>query len=206
MDPDYFYKISVIVLLSILTCIRLYFKIKTSSLFDNFRKGRDGIGHLIFRGVTGSILILGLIFYLTNQEPAGEIKFLEKLRLLGLPIAAAGLFLITSSHIALGRNFSTAVKTSGSRELITSGIYRHIRHPMYTGYLLYFTALFLITANYIVGISGIAVIVSLMTVRLKEEEAFLYSRFGAAYQAYRNRTGRFFPIIRNCPGKVIDRK
>ncbi|MFP4442956.1 MAG: isoprenylcysteine carboxylmethyltransferase family protein [Spirochaetia bacterium] len=203
MGADYFYKISVIIFLSTLTGIRLYFKIKTSAMFDNLKKGRDGIGHLIFRGITGSVLIFGLILFLTKSEPAGVIPFCIQLRFFGLPAAAAGLLLITFSHIALGRNFSTAVKTGRSRKLITRGVYRYIRHPMYTGYLLYFTALFLLTANYIIGISGIAVIVSLMTVRLKEEEAILFSRFGAAYQDYSSRTGRFVPLIKV---KVIDRK
>ncbi len=55
-----------------------------------------------------------------------------------------------------------------------------------------------------IGLLGMSIILLLMTLRLKKEEALLLRTFGAEYEAYMQQTGRFLPLIRR-PIKLLYR-
>jgi protein-S-isoprenylcysteine O-methyltransferase Ste14 len=81
-----------------------------------------------------------------------------------------------------------------TQRLITSGPYSQIRHPSYTSYILCFVGLFLmqpsvVTSFLFIGVWGYYAISI-------TEEACLLDHFGAAYEDYMKRTGRFFPRLR----------
>jgi|GEM_PF-4141654 len=67
---------------------------------------------------------------------------------------------------------------------------------MYSAYLLLFLSAFFVTRNWIIGLSGTAVILFLMTVRLRLEEALVIGRFGQEYLRYRALTPMFMPRLR----------
>ena len=64
---------------------------------------------------------------------------------------------------------------------------------MYVAYFLFFLGAFLLSRNWIIGFTSTAIILSLMTIRLKNEEKQLISAFGDDYLKYMAETGRFFP-------------
>ncbi len=66
---------------------------------------------------------------------------------------------------------------------------------MYAAYLLLFLGAFLLSANWVIGAGGAGVILTLMTVRLAEEERRLEERFGDAWISYRAATGAFLPRL-----------
>jgi protein-S-isoprenylcysteine O-methyltransferase Ste14 len=69
---------------------------------------------------------------------------------------------------------------------------------MYVVYLLFFLSVFLVSGGWLTGTAGCFIIASLMTIRLKKEEAILLKTFGDQYTEYAARTPRFF--IKVFPG------
>jgi len=95
----------------------------------------------------------------------------------------------------LGRNFTVNVAIIEGHELITSGPYRLVRHPSYTGLLLLFTGLG-IHSNQVVGLVVLPVLVLLAVMnRICVEEVMLAREFGSEYDRYRNRTKLLFPWL-----------
>lgn len=77
--------------------------------------------------------------------------------------------------------------------LVTDGVYRHIRHPMYAAILLFSLAQGLLLANWLAGWSALTTFALLCVIRVPREERMLERRFGEAWVAYRARTGRLLP-------------
>jgi len=92
----------------------------------------------------------------------------------------------------LGRRFSGLVAIQPGHELVTDGIYAVIRHPSYLGLLV--NALgWALAFRSIVGVLLTASMLVPLVPRMRSEEALLRARFGAEYEAYRQRTWRLIP-------------
>jgi protein-S-isoprenylcysteine O-methyltransferase Ste14 len=99
-----------------------------------------------------------------------------------------------SGRIDAGRNDPTLFSFEHTTRLITSGIYRYIRHPMYASllYLAWGIALKNPTAVILVA-SLVTTVLLYLTVRVEERENLAY--FGEEYAAYMKRTRRFIPLV-----------
>jgi protein-S-isoprenylcysteine O-methyltransferase Ste14 len=94
----------------------------------------------------------------------------------------------------LGNNVTPTVSIREQHRLVTSGPYRYIRHPLYTFGYLAFTGLSLAAANWFI-FAMLTLACTALVERTKQEEAKLLERFGAEYEAYRQRTGRYLPRV-----------
>ena len=117
------------------------------------------------------------------------------LRVVGVVLGFSAVVMLGVVHYFLGENFSISARLKSNHRLITRGPYRYVRHPMYLTFMVLFLAAFLMTRNWMMGVSGILILLSLMTIRLKREEAFLIDYFGEDYKKYMERTGKFFPKV-----------
>ncbi len=114
------------------------------------------------------------------------------LRWVGAGLGFASLPLLAWTHQTLGRAWSTNLELQEQHELITSGPYCWVRHPMYTTVLAFFVGGALVTANGVIMVpAGAAVWVILG--RLGDEEAMMIAQFGDEYRAYMARTGGLLP-------------
>lgn len=114
----------------------------------------------------------------------------------GAAIFAAGLWLLWRAHAALGRYWSHSLELRQGHELVTDGIYRHIRHPMYAFGWLLGIAQALLLPNWIAGPSGLVSFALLYFGRAPREEQMMLDRFGDEYRAYMDRTGSVIPRLR----------
>ncbi len=112
---------------------------------------------------------------------------------LGAPVGFAGIAGLIDVHRALGRNFSGTLHLRDDHELIVSGPYRYVRHPMYTAFYLILTGFALLTENWLLGGGMILGLTFVMLSRVKHEEQVMLERFGGRYAEYMSRTGRFLP-------------
>jgi protein-S-isoprenylcysteine O-methyltransferase Ste14 len=112
----------------------------------------------------------------------------------GLALAAAGAMLACWSRHILGRNWSSVVQLKQDHELIESGPYRYIRHPIYTGLLLAFLGTALKVGDWR-GLLAVAIVLASFWRKLGVEERWLSEEFGAAYAAYRRRTKALVPGV-----------
>ncbi|MEZ5988881.1 MAG: protein-S-isoprenylcysteine O-methyltransferase [Planctomycetota bacterium] len=113
----------------------------------------------------------------------------------GLVTVVAGLWLLYETHAALGTNWSITLEVHEEHALVTHGVYARLRHPMYLALLLYALGLALMVPNWVAGPSYLVAVVLLVCLRLGPEERMMREEFGAAYEAYVERTKRLLPGI-----------
>lgn len=112
---------------------------------------------------------------------------------LGTLSFVAGLWLLHRSHADLSTNWSNTLELRQDHRLVTDGVYRRLRHPMYTALLLYAVAQALVLPNWIAGPSALFAFSVLVALRLRREERMMADAFGPAYAAYAARTKRLVP-------------
>jgi len=113
----------------------------------------------------------------------------------GVVCLAVGLWLFARSHADLGTNWSISLEVREKHQLVTQGIYRSLRHPMYSALLLYSLGQALVVPNWIVGPSYGVAMVLLFAFRIGPEERMMVEEFGEDYEAYRGRTKRLVPGV-----------
>ena len=114
---------------------------------------------------------------------------------LGAATMALGLWIFHQSHVDLGTNWSITLEVREQHRLITNGVYRRVRHPMYFALILYSVGQAVATPNWIAGPSYLAAIGLLFALRVGPEERMMREEFGADYEAYSARTKRLIPGV-----------
>ncbi len=120
----------------------------------------------------------------------------DGLRWAGLGLALAGFGLLQWAQNELGRHWSDAARLQADHQLVTTGPYRWLRHPIYSAFLLILSAPLLLSANWLVGGLWIGMTCVDVTSRIRTEEALLLARYGEVYRSYCRRTGRILPRLR----------
>jgi protein-S-isoprenylcysteine O-methyltransferase Ste14 len=116
----------------------------------------------------------------------------EALRWAAAAIGVACLALSIECWLRMGKNWRMAVTPDQSTELVTSGLYGYIRHPIYAlSIALMVCTVFVAPTVPVLAMA--AVHVALMLAKAGNEERFLAERHGQAYRDYCSRTGRFLP-------------
>lgn len=116
-------------------------------------------------------------------------------RVAGFIAAALGGVLLAASHHALAANWSPFVEDPGAGTLVTDGIYRYVRHPMYASFLVYNAGMWLLSSNWMAGAPALLTFVWLYLRRVDREERMMLGLFGEEYRAYAARTGRVIPGV-----------
>jgi protein-S-isoprenylcysteine O-methyltransferase Ste14 len=112
----------------------------------------------------------------------------------GLAVLVVGGTLRIAAVFVLGRRFTGIVAIQEGHTLQTTGLYRYIRHPSYTGMLLYIVGYVLVFRCWL-GLLLVAGTLLILLARMKAEEALLESEFGEEYASYRRRTWRLAPWV-----------
>ena len=113
----------------------------------------------------------------------------------GAMLMTLAIWLFWRSHADLGRNWSPSLQLREGHELVTEGVYRYVRHPMYASEWLWSIAQALLLQNWVAGWAGLALFTPLYVLRVPREEQMMLDRFGAEYRSYMNRTGRIVPQL-----------
>ena len=113
----------------------------------------------------------------------------------GIACLAGGLWLFHRSHADLGTNWSVTLEVREEHRLITSGVYRRVRHPMYTALLLYSVGQALVIPNWVAGPSYLIPFGILFAFRVGAEEKMMLDEFGDQYAQYMSRTKRLVPGV-----------
>lgn len=137
------------------------------------------------------------IAYVINPDRLAwtSLSFPTWLRWAGVGIAVAGFALLQWSHNTLGNNWSDTPRMIKEQTLVTSGPYRWIRHPIYSAFLFILGATLLIAANWLIGLTWLAMTALEITSRIGFEESLMLEYFGEQYREYMKKTGRFVPRL-----------
>jgi|GEM_PF-269819 len=170
-----------------------------TAVFINFMLAREGHAvHSRRRSAvaTGSMLAFfaGVYLFIRFRVGAFEIPAIHyPAAILGLVLLLLGTAVNLMGRFALGRNWGNQVVIYEDHKLVTVGVYRIVRHPLYAGLIWMFTGASLVFQNWAALAATIFIFLPAMFYRAKLEEKFLAAQF-PGYAEYRNRAGMFFPI------------
>jgi protein-S-isoprenylcysteine O-methyltransferase Ste14 len=139
--------------------------------------------------------ILPAFYVLTNRPAFANYSFQPALAWFGTAVLAGALYLFYRAHHDLGRNWSVTLAVREQHTLVTTGIYRRLRHPMYSAFFLAAVAQALLLPNWIAGPAAFVGFGTLFFGRLWREERMMIETFGDEYRRYMARTSRIIPGI-----------
>jgi protein-S-isoprenylcysteine O-methyltransferase Ste14 len=148
---------------------------------------------LLFSGVSVGYLGLPLLYIFTPWLAFADYTVPTWIGVTGIVLLVAGNWLFWKSHRDLGSNWSPGLDLREGHQLVTAGVYRRIRHPMYAALWLIVLAQAMILPNVIAGFSGLAAFGLLYFQRVHKEERMMVEQFGTAYEDYLRTTGRLLP-------------
>lgn len=127
--------------------------------------------------------------------PAAAIRPARAAFAIGMTLFVAGFAMRRWSETTLGRYFTFTVMTSADQPVITSGPYRFVRHPGYTGVLLVVLGSGVVTGNWI-GLAGWTLFVMVpLLYRIHVEENALLAAVGDRYRTYAAAHKRLIPLV-----------
>lgn len=111
---------------------------------------------------------------------------------LGVALVIAGVALACRARYFLGRNWSMSVELKQKHELIQSGPYSVVRHPIYTGLLIGFAGTAVAMGEWR-GLISVAIFTTFIVFKLRVEERWLSELFGPEYSQYMDRIKALVP-------------
>ena len=134
----------------------------------------------------------GTVWSLVKQ-PQNLSRF-SVLSIIGLALIIIGLIIMIVGQVTLFRNYSGTVVIRENHQLITHGIYRFTRNPMYLGGIMVVTGLPVYVAS-LYGFLTSLVLIPIILNRIRLEEKLLTGEFQDAYQKYKETTKKLIPFI-----------
>ena len=122
-------------------------------------------------------------------RPGPELDIGEPLRWVGLVLVVAGIAFSLWAIATLGRHYDLELEIHRDHELVRTGPYRLVRHPVYTGLALHFAGACLATGNLLLIAGTLLVTYPALYLRARTEERLLRERFGAEYDEYARQVG-----------------
>jgi protein-S-isoprenylcysteine O-methyltransferase Ste14 len=192
------FRILFIVVFTLLTALRAGVRVWSRTVRERIFTDRAERGLNAVWVVLGVPLLAATFVFIFQPDlaPWALLPLPPWLRWAGGGLGLSAVLLIGLVHAELGKNFSPTLRLRPGHTLVTTGPYRWARHPMYSAYFLLFAGAFLLSADWVVGATGMGMISTHMTVRVRREEAMLVGRFGQDYLDYAARTSRFLPLPR----------
>jgi len=158
------------------------------SLFDRRESALLGLAVI-------GLFVIPAVYVLTGFPRAFDRPFIPAIAWLGIVPMIAALWLFRRSHADLGRNWSISLQVRDQHALVKSGVYRLIRHPMYSSFFLLGIAQLLLLANWFAGLAGVIGAGILYAFRVGREEQMMLESFGEEYRSYMAHTRRIIPWI-----------
>ncbi len=147
---------------------------------------------LLFCVSDGLSGLWGTIWDLARQPQT--ISTLPLHNIIGLGLFILGLTIMTVGQITLFRNYSGTVIIREGHQLVTYGIYRFTRNPMYLGLIMVVTGLPVYTAS-LYGFWASLVLIPIILNRIRLEEKLLTEEFQETFQKYKKTTKKLIPFI-----------
>ena len=163
---------------------------------QEFIDNRKSTGDILLLILDGMGMILPLVYVFSTWLDFANYRLPNWVGWMGVILFMGAIILLYFSHAHLGKNWSPVLGIQKDQTLVTSGIYKYIRHPMYAAHLLWAIAQMMMLANWIAGFSFIVAMIPHYLLRVGKEEQMMIDQFGEAYITYIDKTGRIFPKFR----------
>ena len=195
MDIEIFFRIVFIIVLSLTFLISGTYRKRAREDGDVIERRAEGGVILFMRLLFALPLLVVLMLYIFYPQALGwaTVALPPWLRFLGTAIAGLCLPLILWVFRNIGKNISETVLTKEDHELVTSGPFHWVRHPLYASALLLLFSLSLVAANWFIFLYVLIGSFVFRFVVIPAEERKLIEAFGDEYKTYQSRTGALVP-------------
>jgi protein-S-isoprenylcysteine O-methyltransferase Ste14 len=180
--------------LILLLFIRATFILKKKNTKKNIDR-KSFIDILMLILILCAAIIIPLVYIISPWVNFADYHLPFGAAIFGIIIFIISLIIFLKTHIDLGKNWHASLEIKDNHTLITNGIYKTIRHPMYSSFALWSIAQCLLLQNFIAGFSTLVIDVIMYFIRVPKEEQMMLDQFGDEYREYMKRTGRLFPKI-----------
>lgn len=144
----------------------------------------------IFAVLIATILIAAVLQELMAFETIARIS-----QAVGVILLASGVFLRFWGIVHLKSQFTRYVTVREGDEIVSTGPYRKLRHPLYTGLLFITLGMALFFTSAIAAVLGGLAMVWALLKRINYEEQLLIEKFGPDYQQWMKKRARLIPFI-----------
>jgi protein-S-isoprenylcysteine O-methyltransferase Ste14 len=151
---------------------------------------------MVLLGLAGIGMLIPLVYVFSSILDFADYGLPNWIGWVGVGLFGVAICLLWRSHAKLGRNWTPTLGIRDEHNLVTEGVYKYIRHPMYAAHWLWAIAQVLILHNWIAGYSFLIAVVPHYLMRVNNEEQMMLKQFGEEYRTYMKRTGRMIPRLR----------
>ncbi len=157
----------------------------------------EGRVAMLLRALVALPLMLSFLAYLINPSwmAWSHVALPVWVRWVGVGLGILCLPLLWSLFSSIGSNISETVLTKKEHELVVTGPYGWIRHPLYTVAMSLFASYGLIASNWWMMMFTALGLVMVVVLVIPKEEAELIAKFGDEYRDYQERVGKLLPRL-----------
>ncbi len=148
----------------------------------------DVEGWLLLALTTVTMLVVPVLDAVVPWLEFADLSFHDEAAWVGLALGTSALWLFWRAQGDVRRSASL-------QQVVTFGIYRHLRHPMYTAMLLWALAQILLLQNWLAGPAAAVTFLLVYVLRMPRREQRLLERYGYRYLEYMERTGGLLPRL-----------
>jgi protein-S-isoprenylcysteine O-methyltransferase Ste14 len=172
-----------------------YWLISAVGVKKNIRRGslrwQAGLRILAIAVIIGLIRLPATREFFQGGPPPAEINSVQGMA--GLFVCIAGFALAVWARRHLGRNWGMPMSFKEGHELVTTGPYRYVRHPIYTGMLLALLGTVLVNGPvWLLALVGMAIY---CVYSARTEESLMLQQFPEQYAGYRRHTKAIVPFL-----------
>lgn len=142
------------------------------------------------------MVILPLIYSVTGWLDFADYALPLWMGWLGVVLMGCALFVFARAHVDLKSNWSPSLEIFENHTLVTNGIYKYIRHPMYASQWIWVVAQALLLWNWVAGPLDLLFFIPFYILRIRAEEKMMLDTFGDAYLEYMKKTGAVVPKLK----------
>jgi protein-S-isoprenylcysteine O-methyltransferase Ste14 len=153
----------------------------------------DAFERILLSFVFAGALLLPALYLFTPWLGFTDYRLPASVQWCGTLLMPPALLLFYRSHADLGENWSVTLELRQGHQLVTRGVYKSIRHPMYAAIFLWDIAQGFLLENWLAGWCALFTFAILYLVRTPREERMMREFFGEEYLDYTRQTGRLLP-------------
>ena len=137
-------------------------------------------------------IVVAFVFRMPLDNPPGALRIA-----IGAAIAAVSAVASWTSVTNLGRQFRITAGLYEDHELVRTGPYRYVRHPIYSSMLgLLLCSILLLMTEWLWSAVSLALFLAGTEIRVRAEDGLLETRFGEDFRRYRKSVSAYIPFVR----------
>jgi len=164
---------------------------------EPIKRRQEAGGLIAMRVAVAAPLFASILVYLMRPDwmAWSSVQLPNSVRLIGAAVASAAVPAAWWVFQSIGTNVSETVLTKANHQLIITGPYAWVRHPLYATGGMLFIGIGLMAANWFILLFASLAVALISRIAVPLEERALVAKFGDDYRGYAARTGGLFPRL-----------